>query len=136
MTVGERPNKTNIESLNLTWKVNIFRFWRGNTFLWANTTFLLSVATWFNSLELKDFLCRNPNNLVKKKTMYIYLKAKNSPFITQLFSLKSMLIVFFEPNTLLKYLFELYKHVSIFFNLLSLFSFFVNCIFSLYFLSF
>ena len=29
MTVGEWPNKKNIESINLTRKVNIFRLWRG-----------------------------------------------------------------------------------------------------------
>ena len=29
LTTGERPNKKNIESLNLTWKVNLLRLWRG-----------------------------------------------------------------------------------------------------------
>ena len=28
MTIGERPNKKNIKSLNLTRKVNILRLWR------------------------------------------------------------------------------------------------------------
>ena len=33
MTIGEWPNKKNIESLNLTRKVNIFRLWRGKNIL-------------------------------------------------------------------------------------------------------
>ena len=33
MTIGERPNKKNIESLNLTRKVNLLRLWRGKYFL-------------------------------------------------------------------------------------------------------
>ena len=32
LTIGERPNKKNVESLNLTRKVNILRLWRGNAF--------------------------------------------------------------------------------------------------------
>ena len=30
--IGERPNKKNIESLNLTQKVNLLSLWRGNGF--------------------------------------------------------------------------------------------------------
>ena len=33
LTIGERPNKKNIESLNLTRKVNILRLLRGNVIL-------------------------------------------------------------------------------------------------------
>ena len=29
LTIGENPNKKNIESLNLTHKVNLLRLWRG-----------------------------------------------------------------------------------------------------------
>ena len=32
MTIGERPNTKNIESLDLTQKVNILRLWRGNSY--------------------------------------------------------------------------------------------------------
>ena len=30
LKIGERPNKKNIESLNLTRKLNLLRLWRGN----------------------------------------------------------------------------------------------------------
>ena len=33
LTIGERPNKKNIESLNLTRKENLLRLWRGIFFL-------------------------------------------------------------------------------------------------------
>ena len=32
LTIGERPNKKNIESLYLTWKINILRLWREKGF--------------------------------------------------------------------------------------------------------
>ena len=32
-SIGERLNKKNIESLNLTWKVNLLRLWHGNYIL-------------------------------------------------------------------------------------------------------
>ena len=35
--IGEWPNKKNIESLNLTQKVNIFRLWRGKSFYRLST---------------------------------------------------------------------------------------------------
>ena len=34
MTIGERPNMKNIESFNLTQKVNILSLWRGNIYDW------------------------------------------------------------------------------------------------------
>ena len=33
LTIGERPNKKYIESLNLTRKANLLRLWRGNTII-------------------------------------------------------------------------------------------------------
>ena len=33
LTIGERPNKKNIESLNLTRKVNLLRLRRGNIYI-------------------------------------------------------------------------------------------------------
>ena len=34
MTIGETPNKKNIESLNFTRKVNLLRLWRGKILIW------------------------------------------------------------------------------------------------------
>ena len=35
LTIGERPNKKNIESLNLTRKVDLLRLGRGKLFFWS-----------------------------------------------------------------------------------------------------
>ena len=50
LTIGERPNKKNIESLNLTWKVNILRFRRGIVLL-SQLEIVKDVT--------KEILCRN-----------------------------------------------------------------------------
>ena len=34
LTIGERPSKKNIESLDLTWKVNLLRLWREKAVLY------------------------------------------------------------------------------------------------------
>ena len=41
LTIGERPNKKNIELLNLTRKVNILTLWRGNVFFLAQISLVI-----------------------------------------------------------------------------------------------
>ena len=37
LTIGERPNKKNIESLDLAQKVNLLKLWRGKKHIYVDT---------------------------------------------------------------------------------------------------
>ena len=52
LTIGERPNKKNVESLDLTQKVNILRLLRGNVY--------------FHKCDFPP--CRDHKTVNKKKT--------------------------------------------------------------------
>ena len=58
--IGERPNKKNIESFNLTQKVNIFRLWRGKVFfLQQKNGFNPKLVSFVLNIGFKDFLVKN-----------------------------------------------------------------------------
>ena len=60
MTIGERPNKKNIELTNLTRKVNILRLWRGNDKSWpaAIKTDILQIRNIIISHRKKDIMTK------------------------------------------------------------------------------
>ena len=64
LTIGERPNNKNIESLNLTRKVNLLRLWRGKIILtdvdqWDNYNAFSSKIdlSWFLLIVLHKLGC-------------------------------------------------------------------------------
>ena len=68
LTIGERPNKKNIESLNLTRKVNLLRLWRGKYYTDNNKLlcFMTEIRTIF---QIYAILKNKIFNKIKSKTL-------------------------------------------------------------------
>ena len=66
LTLGERPNKKNIESLNWTRKVNILRLWRGNYLICFSAT---------------NFILENLRSNLDRYTKFLYLEQRLELFL-------------------------------------------------------